>query len=75
MGPSCHGLGYLGRTGIFELLTVDDTMRDALLNQPKLEVLRQIAKKSGHRGLQEEGVLLVAQGITSLTELQRVLKQ
>ena len=75
MGPSCHGLGYLGRTGIFELLTVDDTMRDALLSQPKLEVLRQIAKKSGYRGLQEEGVVLVAQGITSLTELQRVLKQ
>jgi type II secretory ATPase GspE/PulE/Tfp pilus assembly ATPase PilB-like protein len=75
VGPSCHGLGYLGRTGIFELLTVEDSLREALVKQPKLEVLRQIAKKSGHRGLQEEGILLVAQGTTSLTELQRVLKQ
>jgi type II secretory ATPase GspE/PulE/Tfp pilus assembly ATPase PilB-like protein len=53
---------------------VDETMREALVKQPKLEVLRQLAKKSGHRGLQEEGILLVAQGTTSLTELQRVMK-
>ena len=74
-GPSCNGLGYLGRTAIFELLTVDDRLREALLKQPKLEVLRQVARQSGHRSLQEEGILLVAQGITSLNELQRVLKQ
>jgi len=75
VGPSCAGIGYLGRTGIFELLMVDDKLRQALLKQPKLEVLRQVARQSGHRTLQEEGVLLVAQGVTSLAELQRVLKQ
>lgn len=75
VGPSCRGLGYLGRTGIFELLEVNDALREALVKQPKLEVLRQVARQSGHRGLQEEGILLVAQGVTSLTELQRVLKQ
>jgi type II secretory ATPase GspE/PulE/Tfp pilus assembly ATPase PilB-like protein len=75
VGTSCRGLGYLGRTGIFDLLTVNDELRDAIIKQPKLEVLRQVAKNSGHRGLQEEGILLVAQGTTSLTELQRVLKQ
>jgi type II secretory ATPase GspE/PulE/Tfp pilus assembly ATPase PilB-like protein len=74
MGPTCHGLGYVGRTGIFELLEVDDKLRQALVKQPKLEVLRQVARQQGHRGLQEEGVLLVAQGLTSLNELQRVLK-
>jgi len=74
MGPSCHGLGYVGRTGIFEFLEVDDKLRQALVKQPKLEVLRQVARQQGHRGLQEEGVLLVAQGLTSLNELQRVLK-
>jgi len=55
-------------------LEVNDQLREALVKQPKLEVLRQIARASGHRSLQEEGILLVAQGITSLTELQRVLK-
>jgi len=73
-GSLCHGLGYRGRTGIFELLEVNDQLREALVKQPKLEVLRQLARTAGHRGLQEEGILLVAQGITSLTELQRVLK-
>jgi type II secretory ATPase GspE/PulE/Tfp pilus assembly ATPase PilB-like protein len=73
-GALCHGLGYRGRTGIFELLDVNDQIRDALVKEPKLEVLRAIARASGHRSLQEEGILLVAQGTTSLTELQRVLK-
>lgn len=71
----CQGLGYLGRTSIFELLVVDDKMRQALVSQPKLELLRKLARASGQRGLQDEGLVLVARGITSLQELQRVLKQ
>jgi type II secretory ATPase GspE/PulE/Tfp pilus assembly ATPase PilB-like protein len=73
--PKCGGVGYFGRTGIFELLVVNDELRQALVKQPTLEVLRQVSRKAGHRGLQEEGILLVARGVTSLTELQRVLKQ
>jgi type II secretory ATPase GspE/PulE/Tfp pilus assembly ATPase PilB-like protein len=73
-GALCHGIGYRGRTGIFELLDVNDQIREALVKEPKLEVLRNIARTNGHRSLQEEGILLVAQGLTSLTELQRVLK-
>ena len=49
-------------------------IREAIAKQPKLEVLRKVAKKSGNRSLQDEGVLLVAQGITSLAELSRALK-
>ncbi len=73
-GPQCHGIFYRGRTGIFELLEVNDDIRKALVKKPQLEVLRNIARKSGHRGLQEEGILLVARGLTSLNELQRVMK-
>jgi type II secretory ATPase GspE/PulE/Tfp pilus assembly ATPase PilB-like protein len=73
-GPQCHGIFYRGRTGIFELLEVNDDIRKALVKKPQLEVLRSIARKSGHRGLQEEGILLVARGVTSLNELQRVMK-
>lgn len=74
VGPQCGGIGYRDRTGIFELLEVTDQIREALVKQPKLDVLRKIARAGGHRGLQEEGILLVAQGVTSLTELQRVMK-
>lgn len=71
----CGGLGYIGRTGIFELLVVDDQVRQTLLKDPKLESLRKSAKLAGMRSFQEEGVLLIAKGVTSLAELQRVLKQ
>ncbi len=73
-GPLCHGIFYRGRTGIFELLEVNDELREALVKKPQLEVLRNIVRASGHRGLQEEGILLVARGLTSLNELQRVMK-
>jgi type II secretory ATPase GspE/PulE/Tfp pilus assembly ATPase PilB-like protein len=73
--PACRGLGYKGRTGIFELLKIDDKIREALVSQPKPEVIRQLARQAGNRTLQEEGILLMAMGGTSLTELQRVLKQ
>ena len=72
---TCNGIGYLGRTAIFELLKLDDAMREALVKQPKLDVLRDLARKAGNRSLQEEGIALVARGVTSLAELSRVLKQ
>jgi len=71
---SCQGVGYKGRTGIFELLQVTDQMREVLAKQPKLELLKKAARASRQRSLQEEGILLVAKGETSLPELMRVLK-
>jgi type II secretory ATPase GspE/PulE/Tfp pilus assembly ATPase PilB-like protein len=73
--PDCHGIGYRGRTAIYELLLVDDSIRDALIKQPKLEVLRELARRAGHRTLQTEGLVTVVKGVTSLPELMRVLKQ
>ncbi len=72
---ACQGIGYVGRTAIFELLVVDDLIRQVLTTAPKLDNLRAAARKAKHRTLQEEGVLLVARGVTSLPELLRVLKQ
>jgi len=73
--PECGGIGYKGRTALFELLLVDDTVRKVLATSPKIDLLRQAARKAGMRSLQEEGVLLVAKGVTSLPELMRVMKQ
>lgn len=72
--PACQGLGYRGRTAVFELLLVTDQMKEILVKQPKLELLKKAARASRQRSLQEEGVLLVAKGETSLPELMRVLK-
>lgn len=70
----CNGVGYFGRTAIFELLVMNQNLRDALVKNPSLDNLRQIAKQTGTRTIQEEGVLLLVKGVTSITELQRVLK-
>ena len=72
---SARGSAIWAGRRIFELLTVDDTLREALASNPKLENLRLTARRAGHRALQEEGLLLVARGVTSLQELLRVLKQ
>ena len=72
--PDCQGIGYRGRTAIFELLVVDDRTREVLAQKPKLDLLRRAARAAGMRTLQEEGLLLVLQGVTSLAELSRVLK-
>jgi type II secretory ATPase GspE/PulE/Tfp pilus assembly ATPase PilB-like protein len=72
--PECSGVGYKGRTAIFELLIVDDSVRKLLLSGAKIDVLRQAARKAGLRTFQEEGVLVVAKGLTSLQELVRLLK-
>lgn len=72
---ACGAIGYLGRTAIFELLVVGDAVRQALTSNPTLESVRQAARRDGMKTFQEEGVLLVAKGTTSLPELMRVLKQ
>jgi type II secretory ATPase GspE/PulE/Tfp pilus assembly ATPase PilB-like protein len=73
--PACRGIGYKGRIAIFEFLVLDDKLRQALLKAPSAETLKKLSRAAGNRTLQEEGVLLVALGTTSIAELQRVLKQ
>jgi type II secretory ATPase GspE/PulE/Tfp pilus assembly ATPase PilB-like protein len=73
--PNCKGVGYKGRIGIYEILAIDDKLKQALLKAPNAETLKKLARAGGNRSLQEEGILLVALGTTSLAELQRVLKQ
>ncbi len=70
----CGGLGYKGQTAIFELLVLDPDVGRVLATTPKLDLLRQAARQAGMKSLQEEGVLLVARGVTSLPELMRVMK-
>jgi type II secretory ATPase GspE/PulE/Tfp pilus assembly ATPase PilB-like protein len=72
--PTCSGIGYRGRTGLFEMLTLNDEIREALVNNPRADQIGAIAKRHGHISMQMEGVVVVASGRTSIEELQRVLK-
>jgi type IV pilus assembly protein PilB len=71
--PHCHDSGYLGRTGIFELLEVDDHIRSLVhLRQPD-SVVRQAAVEAGMRSIGEDGLRKVLDGRTTLEEVMRVV--
>jgi len=70
----CMGTGYHGRTGIFELLTVDDTIRSLITSGRPLAEIRQAARANGLRTLAEEGIRLREAGVTSRLEIRRVVE-
>ncbi len=72
--PQCKGIGYRGKIGLFELIAVNDAMRAAMVNKVAPEAMRQLSRQAGNPTLQEEGIFLIAAGVTSIAEVQRVLK-
>ncbi len=72
--PQCGGTGYLGRTGIFELLIITEPMRDMIRENPSINAIKAEARKNGMIYLQEDGLRQVIQGKTSIDELLRVVK-
>jgi type II secretory ATPase GspE/PulE/Tfp pilus assembly ATPase PilB-like protein len=72
--PQCGGTGYLGRTGIFELLVISEPMRDMIRENPSINAIKAEARKNGMIYLQEDGLRQVIQGKTSIDELLRVVK-
>jgi type II secretory ATPase GspE/PulE/Tfp pilus assembly ATPase PilB-like protein len=72
--PACGGTGYLGRTGIFELLVITDPIRELIRENPSLNAIKAEARKAGMIYLQEDGLRQVIQGKTSIKELLRVVK-
>jgi general secretion pathway protein E len=70
----CNGTGYRGRTGIFEMLEISDSIREMIRENPNFNAIRQEAVKHGMKYLQEDGLRLVIEGRTSVQELLRVCK-
>ncbi len=70
----CLQTGFRGRTGLFELMTVDEPIRELISRRGSLSELRAAAKASGLRTLREEGHRLVAEGRTTPPEAQRVVE-
>jgi general secretion pathway protein E len=68
----CQETGYLGRTGLYELLIVDDTIREAFLERRNLRELRSVAIEQGMRTLRLDGIEKIRQGITTPAEVIRV---
>lgn len=68
----CRGTGYKGRTGIHELMVVDDALRAAILQGQDAASLQHLAVQRGMHTLYDDGLRKVAAGLTSLDEVLRV---
>nr|ADD93370.1 general secretory pathway protein E [uncultured marine bacterium MedDCM-OCT-S01-C143] len=77
-GPGCVkclGTGYLGRSGIHELLTPTDEVRQLVLQNVDAGTIKKQARKQGMRTMREDGARKVLAGITSSAELLRVTQE
>jgi general secretion pathway protein E len=70
----CGGTGYFKRTGAFELLVINEKIRELIRENPDIAAIRAEALKSGMRYLYEDGLRQVIEGTTSINELLRVCK-
>jgi general secretion pathway protein E len=72
---ACNRSGYRGRTGIYELLTIDDGLRRLIHDRASEQVLRDYAVANGMRSLRDDGMRWAAQGAISLEEVVRVTRE
>ncbi|OYU95851.1 MAG: type II secretion system protein GspE, partial [Burkholderiales bacterium PBB5] len=72
--PACSMTGYKGRTGVYELMVVDDGLRALIHNRAAESELQQVARTQGYVTMREDGDRLVAEGLTSLEEVLRVTR-
>jgi general secretion pathway protein E len=68
----CSNTGYRGRVAISELLIVNDNIRQMIVNRERSSVIQKEAVKNGMKTLWHDGLKKVEDGITSLSELERV---
>jgi general secretion pathway protein E len=73
--PACGNSGYVGRTGLYELLVLDDRLRDAIHTGEGERAIRELARERGFRTMAEDGERWVADGTTSPEELARVTRE
>ncbi|HNU82935.1 MAG TPA: GspE/PulE family protein [Thermoanaerobaculia bacterium] len=68
----CRGTGYLGRTGIFEILAVDDAIKALILEGADAPAIKREAAKNGMRTLRQSALRKLAEGLTTFEEVVRV---
>jgi type IV pilus assembly protein PilB len=69
----CAQTGYKGRTGLYEVMTMTDSVRRLILDSAGHDDIRAAARAQGMRTLHEDGLEKVRDGITSVPEVLRVL--
>ncbi|MFJ8512790.1 GspE/PulE family protein [Lysinibacillus xylanilyticus] len=70
--PSCNQTGYRGRMAIHEILPIDRNIKEMILNRSSESVIRDYMKQKGYYTLLVDGLLKVAEGQTTTSEVLRV---
>lgn len=70
---SCGGSGYMGRSGIFEVLDVTRSLRQLIEQQPSAERIRDEAGRAGMIDMKTAGLIRAAEGMTTLNEVRRLV--
>ena len=70
--PICNGSGYKGRVGIYEVMKVNDFIRDLIMNQSNADQIREKAFEKNGRSLLDYGMNLVKKELTTIEEVERV---
>ncbi|HAC08448.1 MAG TPA: pilus assembly protein PilB [Phycisphaerales bacterium] len=68
---NCMKTGYKGRMAIFEIMTLDDTLREMIMSQASTAVLRDESRRRGMRTLRESGLLAIYEGQSTIEEVVR----
>ena len=71
----CNHKGYSGRSGIYELLVVEDEIRSHVVAGEATGIIRNAAIKRGLKTLRDDGIRKALEGITSLDEVRRVTQE
>ena len=72
---NCQGTGYQGRTGIYELMLIDDEIRQLILKNVDSSTIKHNAREHGMLSLRDDGAEKVMQGITTAEEVSRVTQE
>jgi len=70
----CHQTGYIGRIGIFEVMVLDQNLREAIISKQSAEVINDLAIKSGMQNMLSDGIKKVLSGVTTIEEILRATK-
>jgi general secretion pathway protein E len=70
--PTCRQTGYRGRLGTFELLVIDDNIRQLIQQHASATQIKDAAKSAGLHTLRDDGIRKILAGITTISEVERV---
>ena len=72
--PACNFNGFSGRTGIYELIALDDELRQ-MIHDRRSEMQLEVAARKSSPSIRDDGIRLVLKGLTSLDEVLRVTRE